>query len=126
MTCKPPICPKIGLSLVTIIELTANQSRIPLGNGTSAPAAIVETARSESKAPVRPRAVRQKTPTSLRCMRTPEGSDRETDDKLAPRQNVAQGTARWQRSARSESGRRRRQRKNDRGLRSSTKPADLA
>src|SRR5438034_5442041 len=52
--CMPPICADIGLSLVTIIELTANQSRNPVGNGTSSPADIVEEASNKTKIPTRP------------------------------------------------------------------------
>src|SRR6266478_3657643 len=50
----PPIWPKIGLSLVTFMEFTANQSRNPVGNGTSSPADIVEIAPNEIKIPTTP------------------------------------------------------------------------
>src|ERR1700691_1234246 len=66
--CMPPICAEIGLSLVTIMEFTTNQSRNPFGNGTYSPADIVGTARNDIKNPAKPRI-----PMSLRSMSAPPG-----------------------------------------------------
>src|SRR5580658_8075570 len=65
--CIPPICAEIGLSGVTIIEFTTNQSRKPVGNGTSSLAAeIVEAAPSDNESQAK-----KTTPKSLRSMGAP-------------------------------------------------------
>src|SRR5271154_2630497 len=78
--CMPPICADIGLSLVTIIEFTTNQSRNPSGKGISLPADCAETAPTAIKTPARARMRRD-----LRGIDAPPRVRSGTAKKLTPR-----------------------------------------
>src|ERR1700693_5617098 len=54
--CRPSTPPKIGLSLVALIEFTTNQSRNPFGKGTPSSADTLGRAPKDSKITAMPKA----------------------------------------------------------------------